>query len=336
MRILQIQLTNYRGVDSLTLDLRHPDGEPLPIAAIVGPNGCGKSSILHAVIACLTSVWAPYGGAAPQDSDRREGEASSRIDLTLQDTLDGARVEFTLSLIGNAGHRWFSVVDPPNAERWLDALSRDTLGAEGLVVGFDAHRIVPPLYIDGVDEKRVTRTARGNALAPSLRRDRAMWFRFAHLEQWLVNLDHLRARAKADEGRPLPLWDLVRQGLDEILAPVRFEGVDDSLQVRFRTPRGSVPLRALSDGFKSVFVIVAELVLRLSLATDDPFAVFDQEAVCLVDEVDAHLHPRWQQQVLRGLQQLFPRVQFIVTTHSPYAIARLSPHEVFLLGEVVP
>lgn len=219
---------------------------------------------------------------------------------------------------------------------WRATIADDAPSPVGLAIAFDAHRLLPPLEVRGINDSRVTATARGNALAPSLRRDQTMWFRFGQLEQWIVNLDHLRARAKADRGEPFPLWDLLVQGLDEILAPVRFEGVDERFAVRFATPTGSVPLGALSDGFRSVFVIVSELLLRLSLAADDPYAALDLPALCIIDEIDAHLHPRWQSQIVRGLQRLFPRVQFVVTTHSPFVVASLQPHEIFRLGDINP
>ena len=333
MRLRRVEIQGYRGLQSATFDLTHPDGDPLPVAAIVGPNGSGKSSVLAAITGTLTQHWSPYGGS--KLSVRDIANESAEVKLQVDDAIGEERRSFTLRA-GGIRHGGWTGGDPDEARWWSDALSDARPATTGLALAFDAHRLIPPLEVDEVNERRVTTTARGNALAPSLRRDRTMWFRFAHLEQWIVNLDHLRARAKADRGEAFPLWDMLVQGLDEILAPVRFEGVDAALEVRFATPTGSVPLSALSDGFRSVFVIVSELVLRLSLATDDPYAALDQQALCLIDEIDAHLHPRWQLQIMRGLQRLFPRVQFIVTTHSPYVVASLEPHEVFRLGEIDP
>jgi ABC-type branched-subunit amino acid transport system ATPase component len=334
MRLTRIELAGYRGFDDVTFDLRHPDGDPLPVAAIVGPNGSGKSSVLHAVSAMLSGVSPEYGGRRFVTGDVSGGMAE--VTIAIEDEIDGDPIAFTLVAQGNRVLHWTVGGAAEPFSRWSAALSGSEHRATGLAVAFDAHRLLPPIEVSAVNNTRVASSPRSNALAPSLRRDQTMWFRFAHLEQWIVSLDHLRARAKADRNEPFPLWDLLVQGLDEILAPVRFEGVDEALDVRFATPKGSVPLAALSDGFRSVFVIVAELILRLSMASEDPYAALDQRALCLIDEVDAHLHPRWQGQIVRGLQKMFPRVQFVVTTHSPFVVASLEPHEVFRLGDIDP
>lgn len=76
-------------------------------------------------------------------------------------------------------------------------------------------------------------------------------------------------------------------------------------------------LRELSDGYQAILVIVFDLVLRFSFlhpTLDNPL---ERKAVVVIDEVDLHLHPRWQRVVLRQLVELFPNTQFIVTTHSP-------------------
>jgi ABC-type arginine transport system ATPase subunit len=339
MQISRLVLENYRGFERAEFDLRHPDGAPLPVALFVGPNGSGKSSALTAITTLLTSRWGHYGGPEFTVRDVRDGAREASVQLSAEDVVGDKSVQLVL------GARYPMKPGVPKPESnvspdvidWVDRLHDQTSAhPTGLVVALDAHRLLPPLEVDAVDARLVTTNPRANALAPSVKRDRALWFRFAQLEQWIVNLDHLRARAKADRGEAYPLWDMLIEGLDALLAPVRFEGIDEALQARFRTPTGSVSLASLSDGFRSVFVIVAELVLRLSLATEDPYAALDQPAVCLIDEIDAHLHPRWQTQIVRGLQKLFPRVQFIATTHSPYVVASVEPHEVFQLGEIEP
>jgi len=109
--------------------------------------------------------------------------------------------------------------------------------------------------------------------------------------------------------------------------------VDDRFNVLFQTPTGTVRLEALSDGYRSVFVMITDLLLRLSLSTPRMEDLLFQEAVCLIDEIDAHLHPRLQERVLPGLRTLFPNVQFIATTHSPFIVASVEPHNVFRLSE---
>ena len=172
-----------------------------------------------------------------------------------------------------------------------------------------------------------------NSLASTLSPNGQIRPRSHGLKQWIVNLDYSRTKAKVDYGQDLPTWHVLRSALNTLLAPYTFEGVDDQFQVLFQTPTGRIPLEALSDGFRSVFVIVADLVFRLSLAAVNPQKALMQEATCLVDEIDAHLHPRWQETVIPGLTALFPNVQFIVTTHSEIVVSTVQPKNVFRLNE---
>jgi len=78
-------------------------------------------------------------------------------------------------------------------------------------------------------------------------------------------------------------------------------------------------LTQLSDGYQAILVIVLDLMLRYAYLffDGDPLA---GRALVGIDEIDLHLHPRWQRTVLRQLTELFPNTQFILTTHSPIVV----------------
>lgn len=78
----------------------------------------------------------------------------------------------------------------------------------------------------------------------------------------------------------------------------------------------------LSDGYSSVIYIVSDLILRMDknwLETDH-ISQYDEEGIVLIDELETHLHIELQKKILPFLTEFFPRVQFIVTTHSPYIL----------------
>lgn len=82
----------------------------------------------------------------------------------------------------------------------------------------------------------------------------------------------------------------------------------------------------LSDGYKIVLVLVLDIVSRILEANacikgSTPEQLLQAEGIVLIDEVDLHLHPSWQQRILGDLQRTFPNIQFIVTTHSPQALS---------------
>ena len=83
----------------------------------------------------------------------------------------------------------------------------------------------------------------------------------------------------------------------------------------------------LSDGERGVLALVLDIARRLSQANpslDDPLT--EGHAIVLIDEIDLHLHPKWQRQIVHNLTKTFPQCQFIATTHSPQVIGEV-PHE---------
>jgi predicted ATP-binding protein involved in virulence len=112
--------------------------------------------------------------------------------------------------------------------------------------------------------------------------------------------------------------------------------VPNSYHVGFDVSRGemmirfgerSLPFSYLSDGFRNMIAMVADIAVRC--ATLNPHlqdkASQETPGVVLIDEVDLHLHPRWQQKVVGDLLRAFPKVQFFGTTHSPFIIQSLPP-----------
>ena len=77
----------------------------------------------------------------------------------------------------------------------------------------------------------------------------------------------------------------------------------------------------LSDGYRSILAFTGDLVVRLALAFPHLKDPSQAPGVVLVDELDVHLHPAWQRQIAQWLQEKFPNIQFIVSTHSPFVAA---------------
>ncbi|MBK9644193.1 MAG: AAA family ATPase [Deltaproteobacteria bacterium] len=100
-----------------------------------------------------------------------------------------------------------------------------------------------------------------------------------------------------------------------------------------------VTLDSLSDGFRSFLSLILDMLAHLHLSgvgmaegAADPLDALDTlEGVVLIDEADVHLHPSWQRRLGDKLRAVFPRVQFIVTTHSPFIAQSATPNGLFRL-----
>lgn len=110
---------------------------------------------------------------------------------------------------------------------------------------------------------------------------------------------------------------------------------DDTLlrrngKISVKSRQGTVSFSQLSDGYQSVIGITADIMRVLSSFWD---AMETAEGLVIIDELGAHLHPRWRMRIVSGLRKAFPRVQFIVSTHDPLCLRGLLPGEVFVVED---
>ena len=111
----------------------------------------------------------------------------------------------------------------------------------------------------------------------------------------------------------------------EYLPELTIESLLDELAIKQLTSDGIIPvaISQLSDGVRIVFSLVADIAFRCAKLNPHlgENAAQETQGIILIDEVDLHLHPAWQQKILNALQLSFPNLQFIVTTHSPQVVS---------------
>ena len=94
----------------------------------------------------------------------------------------------------------------------------------------------------------------------------------------------------------------------------------------------TLDLSQLSDGERSFLAMICDLGRRLALANPRLDNPLNGAGVVLIDELELHLHPKWQREVSEKLRKTFPNIQFIATTHSPQIVASVEPDQVHLLA----
>jgi hypothetical protein len=177
-----------------------------------------------------------------------------------------------------------------------------------------------------------------------LRSDGASHFLNEESYEGLINtflygicLDYLESGNKADA----PIFALIEKSLQTLSGGAfRFKKINRKAAARFEiltTTEGSaereLPLQKASQGTLSVIAMVGLIHRYLQAVYTDVAAedVAKQRAVVVIDEIDAHLHPSWQQQILRLFRDAFPHVQFVVTAHSPLVVGGALEREVAVL-----
>ena len=154
-------------------------------------------------------------------------------------------------------------------------------------------------------------------------------------EKWFKKLSFTEIQKK----QSIPALEAVKASvLACIPDAVRFfHDIDDDLIVIDLQSTGLMPFNYLSDGYRNMVGMVADIAHRASRLNPQygADAARETSGVVLIDEIDLHLHPSWQRRVVGDLQAAFPKLQFIATTHSPFILQSLDPGEVIDLDHDV-
>lgn len=168
------------------------------------------------------------------------------------------------------------------------------------------------------------------------------WFTWAFESLREQQIHNMEGRSNAEElHASKDRIRVVQQVIDTFLKPVagwhtlEYSVSREKSLVLHHDELGVLDVDQLSDGIRSVLAMVGDIAYRCiklnpQLGVD---AALETYGVVMIDEVDMHLHPRWQQVVIAQLQEAFPKVQFIVTTHSPQVLTTVPRESIRLLQE---
>jgi hypothetical protein len=156
-------------------------------------------------------------------------------------------------------------------------------------------------------------------------------------EDWFLKADYNARLGGVGAKRFADFAERVRHTLVSILPEVgkfRIQSAAEpggSPRVEVLTPDGWIPLRQLGFGYQSQIAWVVDLASRMLERYPDSADPLAEPAVVLVDEIDLHMHPRWQRQIIGDLTKRFPNTQFIVTAHSPLIVQAAGDANIVLL-----
>jgi len=157
--------------------------------------------------------------------------------------------------------------------------------------------------------------------------------------EWIKSAYWKRLKGKAES----VLLDAVFEAIDTCIpnwSPQEWDEDSDDLGGILKDEDGNesfIPLFYLSDGLRTMAAMVAEIAYRCVVLNSHygRDAVKKSKGIVLIDEIDMHLHPKWQQGVVNDLKTAFPNIQFIATTHSPFIVQSLKAEELINLDAVV-
>lgn len=118
-----------------------------------------------------------------------------------------------------------------------------------------------------------------------------------------------------------------------IVGPVVFDEPTERNGVQFATPYGNVPLYSLSIGYQTTLTWITDLALRMYERYSESPEPLREPGIVLIDDIELHLHPRWQRRMMEDLAKCFPAVQFIATSHSPLVVQASESGNIAVLRE---
>ncbi len=345
MYLDHITLKNLKGFKELSFSLARPDGSHAGWTVFTGDNGSGKSTLLKAIAIGLVGRDV---ARSLQPSFHRwisEGSNQGSIELTLMPD----KVIDEYLQVGRTSYSPFQAVIHLKAAGEDALLEEDTSKKKATSAqrgpwssqakGWFSCGYGPFRRVFGASPE-ATRLMVG----PTTERYVTMFQEAASLfevDQWLRSLKYKQLEQKQPEAQ---LLDLILELLRDDLMPnqITIDRVDsDGLWLRDRNGM-QLAWSEMSDGYRAALALLADILRHLVKAYGfDGLAERDAEGklrivrsgVVMIDEIDAHLHPEWQQKIGFWLTHHFPNIQFLVTTHSPIICQAADPNGLFVLPE---
>lgn len=342
MYIKTIQLTNIRGFTNLKFDLVRPDGGFAGWTVFTGDNGSGKSSLLKAIAVTLTGKETARALQPSFHRWVREGSAEGQIELMvvpekgLDEFTDRGMTAYkpfpaTVILSANGKETSLELVESQKtAKRGLWSV-----GAHGwFSCGYGPFRRV---FGASSDAMRLMVGASTERFVTMFQEAASLF----EVDQWLRNLNHKTLESKLAETQQLAL--LIEILRDELMPnQITVDRVDsDGLWLKDRNGL-QLAWNDMSDGYRSALALLADILRHLINAYgiegltergDDGKLRIVKGGVVMIDEIDAHLHPEWQREIGFWLKRHFPKIQFLVTTHSPIICQAADENGLFVLPE---
>ena len=348
MNIKTLSLTNYRMFSELKIDF-----DP-QCTLIIGKNGAGKSSVLEAVALAVSTLFYKLDGVSKpgfKKTDARRKYFPLGIDEDVQyqypvhvgatASINGQDIAWTRSLNSSTGS--ITIVDAKEMTSMSEAYQ------QRLQKG-DKELILPILSYYGTGRLwDYHREKRDNAFKYNTRTNGYIncldgtaniklmmsWFKKMTIEKY-----QQQELGKKEE----PILDTVYRAMAKCME--YFSGYKDAkilynlnvneLDVYYTNENGAyvkIPLSLMSDGYKEIISIVADIAYRMAVINPQlsENILTETDGIVMIDEIDLHLHPAWQQRVIESLTSIFPKVQFILTTHAPAVIGSVSSKNLRIL-----
>lgn len=313
---------------------------------IIGDNGVGKTLLLKLIASCLSTrdikqirpnnsnfeFWFEF-----QDGDRQFGvglpEGAFRGLEDYQKTGIQVRVKVPVDYQKNKSDGFFFSFD---YQRQDDQRYLGQTNFVPLFIG-PLNRQLKQTIISGFQAEEDLAVSRSSYITNSL--DDVIKSQIEEVSQWMVNR-YNNAKAGYSWARiETENWNYLINNFNLIIPKgdtLEWLEPDKTFKLRCLYNGIETYLEELSSGFQSVLGIIFTIFKWIeAVNSGQNQKVANASGTVIIDEIDLHLHPEWQRRIISNLKNVFPRLQFIITTHSPHVARTTLPHEIFVLRKEI-
>ena len=344
-QVKKLKLENFRGFEQLELEF-HQD-----LTVLIGENGAGKTAILDCLAIFLNillkNLTETLANKIEQNNLHQYLENYiSFLDIK-QNSSDGTSMNFTL-LIGKSKELVSEVSSDINLYK---DYHKDTKISSSCSINrtWGIQRFLQPnpnfpiiiyypigmvTFINFIDFKDARYNFRTDILTIYDHALDKQAFNFTYFFEWYRWQENIEKQLGKN-----PTLDQVRQAIYSLLSDEHNQFTNLAINW-LNNPNGEMLIQKnatvlninqLSAGEKTLLALVADLARRLAIANPHREQPLTGYGIVLIDEIDLHLHPRWQRHIIPRLRKIFPNCQLIVTTHSPLVLSQVKPENVVIL-----
>ena len=353
MHLKSITLKSFRCFNELHLEL-HPR-----LTVLVADNGGGKTSVLDAIAVGLSPVLQYFSTADQRLYSRGSGIADEDFLLVPIEDSRGSEhwvtSDYTQILVETTENLMWDVYRSSRKGKQLTTRVgqgelKDFCNAMLDSLKLRDRKPLPIFAYYGTrrgwihkkssDNSKVDYTQPTSALVGALEslsdlKEMLKWFYIEESIELRIN----KGRTPKDFSES-PALSVVRTAIETILGGHYTDphfNSKDRFVIKEKDGPQELQISQLSQGYQSMFALAMDFARRLAVGNRHMFSSKDRlgsryaPAIMLVDELDLHLHPSWQQHVLDDLMRTFPKTQFIVTTHSPQVLTTVENESIRIL-----
>lgn len=354
MFIKSLDLKNFRNIEDKTFEFK------APFTVIIGKNGSGKSTVLHGLRIAAGTYFTglkDVKGRQIEEQDIRVSEGAQLGSFMLERPVivaakgiieeDKGLIEWQRQIKENSKTTTSSYEELGTIKDLASAKYNLYKGANSpqplnlpVIAYFGTDRL------HGSSRKR-TRTKGDRIGRYILEEGYHNWANMRsstyQYKEWLATYPMLLANNNEREESRTVFLETIQQACpfitkidinyDQLWLKVSFE-VEEATGQPLRESIW-MPIDRHSDGVATFVEMVAELAFRCIVLNSElgAQAVQSSRGIIMIDELDIHLHPSWQKHIVDDLQSAFPKIQFVVTTHSPFIVQSLKDEELINLEE---